>query len=69
MTVQEFFKDILFDEIAAVLQRTHFSDIENFIGSSAEYKEAYDQLCNIVPDGDGGEVTFCFELLQNQIRC
>jgi len=58
MTVQEFFKDIPFDEIAAALQHTHFRDVENFIGSSAEYKEAYDQLCNIVPDGDGGEVTF-----------
>lgn len=58
MTVQEFFNYIPFDEIAAALQRTHFCDVENFIGSSAEYKEAYDQLCNIVPDGDGGEVTF-----------
>jgi len=58
MTVQELLKSVSFDEIAEALQRTHFRDEENFIGSSAEYKEAYDQLCNIIPDGAGGEVTF-----------
>lgn len=58
MTVQELFKALSFDEIARALQQTHFRDIENFIGQSAEYKMAYDQLCHIVPEGDGGEVTF-----------
>lgn len=58
MTVQELIKSVSFDEIATVLQRTHFRDVENFIGQSAEYKMAYDQFCHIVPDGEGGEVTF-----------
>ena len=58
MTVQELFKSVSFDEIAGALQRTHFRDVENFIGQSAEYKMAYDQFCHIVPEGDGGEVTF-----------
>ena len=58
MTVQELFKSLSFDEIAIALQQTHFRDVENFIGQSAEYKMAYDQLCHIVPKGDGGEVTF-----------
>lgn len=58
MTVQELFKSLSFDEIAGALQRTHFRDVENFIGQSAEYKMAYDQFCHISPQGDGGEVTF-----------
>ena len=58
MTVQELFKALSFDEIARALQQTHFRDVENFIGQSAEYKMAYDQFCHIVPEGDGGEVTF-----------
>lgn len=58
MTVQELFKTLSFDEIAATLQRTHFRDDENFIGQSAEYKMAYDQFCHIETGGDGGEVTF-----------
>lgn len=58
MTVQELFKALNFDEIARALQQTHFRDVKNFIGQSAEYKMAYDQLCHIVPEGDGGEVTF-----------
>ena len=58
MTVQELFKSLSFDEIARALQHTHFRDVENFIGQSAEYKMAYDQFCHIVPEGDGGEVTF-----------
>ncbi|MCM1067487.1 MAG: hypothetical protein NC418_07945 [Muribaculaceae bacterium] len=58
MIVQELFKSLSFDEIAAALQRTHFRDVENFIGRSAEYKMAYDRFCHIEPDGDGGEVTF-----------
>ena len=58
MTVQELFKSLSFDEIAVALQQTHFRDVENFIGQSAEYKMAYDQFCHIVPEGDGGEVTF-----------
>lgn len=58
MTVQELIKSVSFDEIATALQRTHFRDVENFIGQSAEYKMAYDQFCHIVPEGDGGEVTF-----------
>lgn len=58
MTVQELFKSLSFDEITAALQQTHFRDVENFIGQSAEYKMAYDQFCHIVPEGDGGEVTF-----------
>ncbi|MCM1139911.1 MAG: hypothetical protein NC453_15185 [Muribaculum sp.] len=58
MTVQELFKSLSFDEIAEALQNTHFRDVENFIGQSAEYKMAYDQFCHIEPGGDGGEVTF-----------
>ena len=58
MTVQELFKSLSFDEIAAALQCTHFRDVENFIGQSAEYKMTYDQFCHISPKGDGGEVTF-----------
>lgn len=58
MTVQELIKSVSFDDIATALQRTHFRDVENFIGRSAEYKMAYDQFCHIVPEGDGGEVTF-----------
>lgn len=58
MTVQDLIKSVSFDEIARALQRTHFRDVENFIGQSAEYKMAYNQFCHIVPEGDGGEVTF-----------
>lgn len=58
MTVQDLVKSVSFDEIATALQRTHFREVENFIGQSAEYKMAYDQLCHIGPGGDGGEVTF-----------
>lgn len=58
MTVQELFKFLPFDEVAAALQCTHFREDENFIGQSAEYKMAYDQFCHIKPEGDGGEVTF-----------
>lgn len=58
MTVQELFKALSFDEIARALQQTHFRNVENFIGQSAEYKMAYDQFCHIEPEGDGGEVTF-----------
>lgn len=58
MTVKELFKALSFDEIARALQQTHFRDVENFIGQSAEYKMAYDQFCHIEPEGDGGEVTF-----------
>ena len=58
MTVQDLVKSVSFDEIARALQQTHFRDVENFIGQSAEYKMAYDQFCHIVPEGDGGEVTF-----------
>ena len=58
MTVQDLVKSVSFDEIATALQRTHFREVENFIGQSAEYKMAYDQLCHIGPGGYGGEVTF-----------
>lgn len=58
MTVQELFKSVSFDEIAGALQRTHFRDVENFISQSAEYKMAYDQLSNLTPKRNGGEVTF-----------
>lgn len=58
MTVEELFKSLSFDEITAALQRTHFRDVENFIGRSAEYKMAYDQFCHIEPGDDGDEVTF-----------
>jgi len=80
MTVQELFRSIPFDEIATALQSTHFRGVNNFISSSAEYKEAYDQLCNIEPDGEGGEVTFeisphedwdkpeCTRLLANNVE-
>ncbi|MCM1141954.1 MAG: hypothetical protein NC453_25570 [Muribaculum sp.] len=58
MNVQELIKSVSFDEIAAALQYTHFRDVENFIGQSAEFKMSYDQFCHISPKGDSGEVTF-----------
>lgn len=58
MTVQDLIKSVSFDEIATALQYTHFRDVENFIGQAAEYKMTYDQFCHIIPDGDGGDVTF-----------
>lgn len=70
MTVQELFKSLSFDEIAAALQRTHFRDVKNFLGQSAEYKMAYDLFCHISPEGDGGKVTFDMgspEALENPV--
>lgn len=56
MTVQELFKKFSFDDIVEALQNTHQKD--ESICDLASYKEAFDMLCNITPDGKGGEVTF-----------
>ena len=56
MTVKELFLKLTFDEVAEALQRTHQTDKSiNDIGS---YKEAFDTLCNLEFNGDGGSVTF-----------
>lgn len=56
MTVQELFNSTTFDNIIGALRCTHRNDrsIQNVAG----YKEAYDIICNLLPEGDGGEVTF-----------
>lgn len=58
MKVQELFRTIPYDNIANALQHTHFLEEKDFVSSSANYKEAYDQLCNIESNGEAGEVTF-----------
>ena len=58
MKVQELFRTIPYDNIANALQHTHFPEEKDFISISANYKEAYDQLCNIESNGEAGEVTF-----------
>ena len=56
MTVQQLFNSMTFDEVLTALRNTHRNDrsIQNVAG----YKEAYDALCNLKPEGGGGEVTF-----------
>ena len=56
MTVQELFKSMTFDDIAATLRYTHRND--KSIQCLAGYKEAYDTLSNIEFKGEGGDVTF-----------
>jgi len=56
MTVQELFNSFTFDDIMAALRNTHRYD--SSIQNVAGYKEAYDIIRNLSPDGDGGEVTF-----------
>lgn len=57
MTIQQFLKSIPFDEIVKGLQSIHYPDRKS-LGQFGLYKEAYDQLCNIVPESDGRQVTF-----------
>lgn len=56
MTVQELFNSLTFNDIMGALRCTHRNDrsIQNVAG----YKEAYDVFCNLMPAGEGGEVTF-----------
>lgn len=56
MTVQELFNTIGFPAIAEALRHTHRNEksTENLTG----YKEAFDILCNLPFEGNGGEVTF-----------
>ncbi|WP_302320012.1 hypothetical protein [uncultured Duncaniella sp.] len=56
MTVQGLFNSLTFDDIMAALRCTHRND--RSIRNVAGYKEAYDIICNLSPEGDGGEVTF-----------
>lgn len=56
MTVKELFSKLTFDEVAEALQRTHQSD--KSVKVLCGYKEAYDTLCNLEFNGDGGQVTF-----------
>ena len=56
MTVQELFISMTFDEVLAALRNTHRND--HSIRNVAGYKEAFDVLCNLKPEGEGGEVTF-----------
>lgn len=53
MIVQQFLRAIPFDEIVKGL----YPDLKS-LGHFGLYKEAYDQLCNIVPESDGRQVTF-----------
>ena len=57
MTVQELFKSLGFKAISESLLHTHNRHEIN-IRNLAGYKMAYDLLCNIKFDGEGGEVTF-----------
>lgn len=57
MTVQELFKSLGFKAISEALLHTHNRHEIN-IRNLAGYKMAYDLLCNIKFDGEGGEVTF-----------
>ena len=56
MTVQELFNTIGFPAIAEALRHTHRNDksTECLTG----YKEAFDILCNLPFEGNGGKVTF-----------
>lgn len=56
MTVQELFNSMTFDEVLVALRNTHRND--HSIRNVAGYKEAFDVLCNLKPEGEGGEVTF-----------
>ena len=56
MTVQELFNSLTFDDIIASLRCTPRND--RSIRNVAGYKEAYDMFCNLMPAGEGGEVTF-----------
>ena len=56
MTVQELFKSMKFDDIAAALRNTHRND--KSIQYLAGYKETYDTLSNLEFNGEEGNVTF-----------
>lgn len=56
MTVERLFNSLTFDDIMAALRCTHRNDCS--IRNVAGYKEAYDIICNLSPEGEGGEVTF-----------
>lgn len=56
MTVQELFNALAFNDIMAALRCTHRND--RSIRSVAGYKEAYDIICSLSPEGEGGKVTF-----------
>ena len=56
MTVKELFSKLTFDEVAEALQRTHQSD--KSVKTLCGYKEAFDTLCNLEFNGEGGQVSF-----------
>ena len=56
MTVQELFNTIGFPAIAEALRRTHRN--EKSTECLTGYKEAFDILCNLPFEGNGGKVTF-----------
>lgn len=56
MTVRELLTSVTFDQIADALRFTHQNCAS--IRDMASYKEAYDQICHLDFDGDGGKVTF-----------
>lgn len=57
MTVQELFKSIEFKTISKALLHTH-NRHEKTVHNLAGYKMAYDRLCNMEFNGEGGDVTF-----------
>lgn len=57
MTVQELFKSLGFKAISDALLHTH-NRHELTVHDLAGYKMAYDRLCNMEFNGEGGEVTF-----------
>lgn len=57
MTIQELFKSLGFKAISESLLHTH-NRHELTVHDLAGYKMAYDRLCNMEFNGEGGEVTF-----------
>ncbi len=57
MTVRQLFNSLGFKAIAEALLHTH-NRLEITVHNLAGYKMAYDRLCHIEFNGDGGEVTF-----------
>ena len=56
MTVKDLFTSLSFDEIATALKYSHQND--ESLRDTAAYKEAYDHICHLEFDGEGGDVTF-----------
>ena len=56
MTVNELFNSLTFEEVFKALQRTHRGC--RSLKCESSYKGAFDELCDTIPSGNGGEVTF-----------